>query len=67
MHIWNILIIFYLFQQILWEVTAGQLGTAPAVVTENPGSIAASTSAEEEVEDDKELEEMKSRLQSLRS
>ncbi|XP_072759407.1 charged multivesicular body protein 3 [Anoplolepis gracilipes] len=54
--------------KILWEVTAGQLGTAPAVVTENPGSIAASTSAEEETEDDdKELEEMKNRLQSLRS
>ncbi|XP_050449216.1 charged multivesicular body protein 3 [Cataglyphis hispanica] len=54
--------------KILWEVTAGQLGTAPAVVTENPGSIAASASAEEEVEDDdKELEEMKNRLQSLRS
>lgn len=49
-------------------MTAGQLGTAPAVVTENPGSIAASASAEEEVEDDdKELEEMKNRLQSLRS
>jgi len=42
------------------------LGTAPAVVTENPGIP--STSAEEEVEDDdKELEEMKNRLQSLRS
>ncbi|GAB1859886.1 Charged multivesicular body protein 3 [Camponotus japonicus] len=54
--------------KILWEVTAGQLGTAPAVVTENPGSVAASTSAEEEAEDDdKELEEMKNRLQSLRS
>lgn len=55
--------------QILWEVTAGQLGTAPAVVTETPGSIVASTSAEEESEevDDKELEEMKMRLQSLRS
>ncbi|XP_014468998.1 PREDICTED: charged multivesicular body protein 3 [Dinoponera quadriceps] len=54
--------------KILWEVTAGQLGTAPAVVTENPGSIATSTAAEEETEDDdKELEEMKNRLQSLRS
>lgn len=55
--------------KILWEVTAGQLGTAPAVVTETPGSVAASTSAEEESEDvnDKELEEMKLRLQSLRS
>lgn len=50
-------------------MTAGQLGTAPAVVTENPGSVAASTSVEEEEEedDDKELEEMKNRLQSLRS
>lgn len=50
-------------------MTAGQLGTAPAVVTENPGSIATSTAtAEEETEeDDKELEEMKNRLQSLRS
>ncbi|EZA58548.1 hypothetical protein DMN91_008627 [Ooceraea biroi] len=55
--------------KILWEVTAGQLGTAPAVVTETPGAIAASTSAEEEPdkEDDKEFEEMKNRLQSLRS
>ncbi|XP_076240398.1 vacuolar protein sorting 24 [Calliopsis andreniformis] len=55
--------------KILWEVTAGQLGTAPAVVTETPGSVVASTSAEEEGEeaDDKELEEMKMRLQSLRS
>ncbi|KAL0102207.1 hypothetical protein PUN28_018627 [Cardiocondyla obscurior] len=52
--------------KILWEVTAGQLGTAPAVVTENPGMP--STSQEEETEDDdKELEEMKNRLQSLRS
>ncbi|XP_015594853.1 charged multivesicular body protein 3 [Cephus cinctus] len=57
--------------KILWEVTAGQLGTAPAVVTDTPGSVAASTSKNEEevepVEDDKELEEMKNRLQSLRS
>ncbi|XP_054015770.1 charged multivesicular body protein 3 [Hylaeus anthracinus] len=55
--------------KILWEVTAGQLGTAPAVVTETPGSVVASTSADEEHEEtnDKELEEMKMRLQSLRS
>ncbi|CAK9794854.1 Charged multivesicular body protein 3 [Anthophora plagiata] len=55
--------------KILWEVTAGQLGIAPAVVTETPGSVVASTSVEEEGEavDDKELEEMKMRLQSLRS
>lgn len=44
------------------------MGTAPAVVTETPGAVAASTSAEEEPqEDDKEFEEMKNRLQSLRS
>lgn len=43
------------------------MGRAPAVVTDTPG---ASTSKEEETEDvsdDKELEEMKNRLQSLRS
>ncbi|XP_008560253.1 charged multivesicular body protein 3 [Microplitis demolitor] len=53
--------------KILWELTAGQLGTAPAVVTETPG---ASTSKQEETEeevDDTELEDMKNRLQSLRS
>jgi len=44
------------------------LGTAPAVVTETPGTDIASTSAVEEPEqDDKEFEEMKNRLQSLRS
>lgn len=43
------------------------MGSAPDVVTETPG---ASTSKDEEVKDisvDKELEEMKNRLQSLRS
>ncbi|XP_034939864.1 charged multivesicular body protein 3 [Chelonus insularis] len=51
--------------KILWELTAGQLGTAPAIVTETPG---ASTSKEEPEEaSDTELEEMKNRLQGLRS
>ncbi|XP_051176372.1 charged multivesicular body protein 3 [Leptopilina boulardi] len=55
--------------KILWEITAGQMGRAPAVVTD---TIGPSTSKEEEEEagkdiDEKELEEMKSRLQSLRS
>ncbi|KAK0084610.1 hypothetical protein PV325_006718 [Microctonus aethiopoides] len=52
--------------KILWELTAGQIGTAPAIVMETPG---ASTSKEEEPEeaDDKELEDMRNRLQSLRS
>ena len=43
------------------------MGRAPAVVTD---TIGASTSKEEETEkdiDEKELEEMKNRLQSLRS
>lgn len=42
------------------------MGRAPEVLTD---TIGASTSKEEEVEevDDKELEEMKNRLQSLRS
>ena len=43
------------------------MGRAPDVVTDTPG---ASTSKDEEVEEadnDKELEEMKNRLQSLRS
>ncbi|KOC63627.1 Charged multivesicular body protein 3 [Habropoda laboriosa] len=58
--------------KILCEVTADKLGVAPAVVTDTPGSVVASTSVEEEEEggeevDDKELEEMKMRLQSLRS
>lgn len=54
------------FLKILWELTAGQIGTAPAIVMETPG---ASTSKEEEPEeaDDKELEDMRNRLQSLRS
>ncbi|XP_033231587.1 charged multivesicular body protein 3 [Belonocnema kinseyi] len=54
--------------KILWEITAGQMGRAPAVVTD---TIGASTSKEEEETDkdidEKELEEMKNRLQSLRS
>lgn len=53
-------------EKILWEVTAGQMGRAPDVVTETPG--ASTSKAEETPEiDDRELEEMKTRLQSLRS
>jgi len=43
------------------------LGTAPAVVTETPGTVASTSAEEEPEEDDKEFEEMKNRLQSLRS
>ncbi|KAJ8686989.1 hypothetical protein QAD02_022783 [Eretmocerus hayati] len=54
--------------KILWEVTAGQMGRAPDVESDTPE--ASSSKEEEEVVDvnnDKDLEEMKSRLQSLRS
>lgn len=51
--------------KILWELTAGQLGTAPAVVMETPGSL--STKNTEPEADDTELEDMRNRLQSLRS
>ncbi|XP_014218195.1 charged multivesicular body protein 3 [Copidosoma floridanum] len=53
--------------KILWEVTAGQMGKAPDVVTETPGASTSKEDEVEEVSDDKELEEMKNRLQSLRS
>lgn len=53
--------------QILWEVTAGQMGRAPDVVTDTPGASSTKEEEVEEVSDDKELEEMKNRLQSLRS
>lgn len=53
----------------LWELTAGQLGQAPAAVTDTlPAagvSEAAGTSAS--LEDVEELEDMQSRLQALRS
>jgi hypothetical protein len=55
--------------QVLWELTAGQLGQAPAAVTDTlPAagiSEAAGTSAG--LEDVEELEDMQSRLQALRS
>jgi len=59
--------------QILWEVTAGQLGKAPPAADHPlPGQSvpAASTSTRvqsEEEDDDEELETMNSRLQALRS
>lgn len=55
--------------KVLWELTAGQLGQAPAAVTDTlPASgvsEAAGTSAV--LEDVEELEDMQSRLQALRS
>lgn len=51
--------------QVLWEITAGQLGKAPAAVTDSlPMPEAVGASGEDEEED---LEEMQSRLQALKS
>ncbi|XP_015117149.1 charged multivesicular body protein 3 [Diachasma alloeum] len=52
--------------KILWELTAGQLGTAPALVMETPGTSTSIEEKSQEVENDKELEDMRTRLQSLR-
>ena len=54
--------------QVLWELTQGKLGEAPAP----PTAVGApSTSKEQEVEttepDESELDEMQSRLEALRS
>lgn len=51
--------------KVLWEITAGQLGKAPAAVTD---SLPVRPEASVEVEDDEEeLEAMQSRLQALKS
>lgn len=57
---------FNFFLKILWELTAGQLGTAPAAVSETPGDLSMQEEEPQEV-DDSELEAMRNRLQSLRS
>ncbi|KAK2706615.1 hypothetical protein QYM36_016591 [Artemia franciscana] len=51
--------------KVLWELTAGQLGKAPAVSTTTP-SIA-TTEPTVTLEDEAELDEMQSRLAALRS
>ncbi|GLH09641.1 Charged multivesicular body protein 3 [Gryllus bimaculatus] len=58
--------------KVLWELTAGQLGQAPAAVTDSlpPTTVPASaepSASMDDVEDEDELEEMQSRLQALRS
>ncbi|XP_067000394.1 charged multivesicular body protein 3 [Anabrus simplex] len=54
--------------KVLWELTAGQLGQAPAAVTDTlPPTSVAEPSTSATVEDEDELEEMQSRLQALRS
>lgn len=55
--------------KVLWELTAGQLGQAPAAVTDSlPASgVSETAGASAVVEDEEELEDMQSRLQALRS
>ena len=56
--------------KVLWELTAGQLGGAPAAVSDTLPTVgeasaaAASTSA---VDEDEDISEMQQRLQALRS
>ncbi|XP_039287599.1 charged multivesicular body protein 3 [Nilaparvata lugens] len=55
--------------KVLWELTAGALGQAPAAVTDNlpAGASRDAAAASIDVDDEQELEEMQSRLQALRS
>uniref|UniRef100_A0A0A9WH18 Charged multivesicular body protein 3 n=2 Tax=Lygus hesperus TaxID=30085 RepID=A0A0A9WH18_LYGHE len=53
--------------KVLWEITAGALGTAPAAVTEAPGASMERERAEPAEDDQDELKEMQSRLEALRS
>jgi len=54
---------------VLWELTAGQLGQAPAAVTDSlPATgVSEAAGASAVMEDEEELEDMQSRLQALRS
>lgn len=52
--------------QVLWDLTAGVLGQAPAAVTDHLPAAKVEAAAEP-VEDEQELQEMQSRLQQLRS
>nr|CAG4641239.1 EOG090X0EF4 [Eulimnadia texana] len=51
--------------KVLWEITAGQLGRAPAAVTDSLPAHRVAEPAAEEKEDD--LEDMRSRLEALKS
>uniref|UniRef100_A0A2M4AN02 Putative vacuolar sorting protein vps24 n=1 Tax=Anopheles triannulatus TaxID=58253 RepID=A0A2M4AN02_9DIPT len=53
---------------VLWEITAGKLGEAPATPQANPNKEEPTTSQVAEEEDDEEdMKEMQSRLEALRS
>lgn len=51
--------------KVLWELTDGKIGEAPSVPQATPSGPAASKAAESEEEED--LDEMRSRLEALRS
>ncbi|XP_054257361.1 charged multivesicular body protein 3 isoform X2 [Macrosteles quadrilineatus] len=55
--------------KVLWELTAGALGQAPDALKDSlpAASVSEAASADADVEDPEELEEMQSRLQKLRS
>ncbi|PSN36034.1 Charged multivesicular body protein 3 [Blattella germanica] len=55
--------------KVLWELTAGQLGQAPAIVTDSlpPATVSETAGPSADLEDEEELEDMQSRLQALRS
>lgn len=52
--------------KVLWELTDGKLGEAPAVPAANPASEPAASKAEES-EEEEDLDEMQKRLEALRS
>jgi len=55
---------------VLWEVTAGQIGRAPAAASHELPSVSsekATPAAVSDEEDELELEQMRSRLQALKS
>lgn len=53
--------------KILWELTDGKLGEAPAVPSAAPSVEPASTSKVNDQEEEEDLEDMKNRLEALRS
>lgn len=52
--------------KVLYELTAGQLGTAPIAVAESLPSTTVTNKVEED-ENEEEIEEMKKRLEALKS
>lgn len=53
----------------LWELTAGTLGAAPAIVNDavGEGEGAAALPVEEEEQPEEDMEDMRNRLEALRS